>query len=267
MSAMDNKANSRLDVSDGIARLTLTRPQTLNALNRPLLREMIDALDHIRERDDVRVLVIAGEGRAFSSGADLGGGSSAAGSAGFDAGEVLEQFYNPLIERMHGLSVPIVSSVQGLAVGAGCMIALSADIVLAARSAYFLQAFINVGLVPDAGSMWLLPRLVGRARAQAMMMLGERIPAETACEWGLIYAVVDDDQLAARIDEIAIKLASGPTRAYALIRHGVRAALEQSLSETLMTERRAQFEAGRSADFAEGVASFREKRRPKFIGR
>ena len=257
----------RLEKADSIARLTLARPEQLNPLSRPLLSEFISALDDVRDRGDVRVLVLAGEGRAFSSGADLSSGGSPAGSAGFDAGQVIEDYYNPLIERMFALPVPIVAAVHGPVVGAGCMIALSADIVIATKSAYFLQAFANVGLVPDAGSMWLLPRLAGRARAQAMMMLAERISAETARDWGMIYEAVDDDQLRARVDAIAAKFATGPTRAYGLIRRGVRAALEQPLSETLAMERRAQFEAGNTADFKEGVMAFREKRRPVFQGR
>lgn len=259
----------RLETAGGIARLTLARPDALNALSRPLLAEIMSALDVVRDGGEARVLVITGEGRGFSSGADIsgGGGGTAAGTPGFDAGDVLDQYYNPIIERMFDLPIPIVSGVHGPVAGAGCMIALAADVTIAARSAFFLQAFANIGLVPDAGSMWLLPRLVGRARAMAMMLLAERIPAETAQEWGLVYEVVDDDALAGRIDAIAEKLANGPTRAYALIRRGVRQALDGTLSETLVYERRAQLEAGRSPDFAEGVAAFREKRRPQFTGR
>jgi 2-(1,2-epoxy-1,2-dihydrophenyl)acetyl-CoA isomerase len=257
----------RVEKAHGIARLTLARPEQLNALSRPLLGELNRALDDIRDAGDARVLMLAGEGRAFSSGADLSRDGSPAGAAGFDAGQVLEDYYNPLIERMFALPIPIVAAVQGPVVGAGCMIALSSDIVIAARSAYFLQAFTNVGLVPDAGSMWLLPRLIGPARAQMMMMMAERIPAEKAREWGMIYEVVDDGALRPRADTIAAKLAAGPTRSYELIRRGVRMALQQSLSEALAMERRAQCDAGNTADFLEGVAAFREKRRPVFQGK
>ncbi len=257
----------RLEIADGIARLTLARPESLNSLSRTLLGEVIAALDAVRDGGEARCLVITGEGRGFSSGADLSGGGSPAGSPGFDAGAVLEDFYNPLIERMFALPIPILCGVQGAVAGAGCMIALAADITVAARSAFFLQAFANAGLVPDAGSMWLIPRLVGRARAMAMMLLAERVPAETAVDWGMIYEVVDDTALADRLTVLAAKLAGGPTRAYSLIRHGVREAMESSLTEALAIERSAQREAGDSADFLEGITAFREKRRPRFTGR
>lgn len=259
--------NILLEKTSALATISLNRPEALNALNRPLLCELIDVLDRLRDEKTTRALILKGVGRAFSSGADLAGGSSTGiGSAMFDAGDVLEKFYNPLMERFVALPFPVVSVVHGAAVGAGCAIALAADFVIAARSAYFLQAFIHVGLVPDAGMTWLLPRLIGRARAQAAMMLGDKISAEKAADWGLIYEAVDEDQLAARVDALAAKLVQGPTHAYTLIRRGIHAALDQSFAQALAAERVAQLEAGRTLDFTEGVAAFREKRRPSFIG-
>jgi 2-(1,2-epoxy-1,2-dihydrophenyl)acetyl-CoA isomerase len=253
-----------LSVDGGIARLRLNRPASLNALSRPLLGEMIAVLDHLSTMPAVRVLLMSGEGRGFSSGADFSDGSSLAGTPGFDAGAALEQYYNPLMERLFMLPIPVIAALRGPVAGAGCMIALAADIVIAARSAYFLQAFVNIGLVPDAGSSWWLPRLVGPARASAMMMLGEKIPAEMALEWGMIYGVVDEEELDAKSDTIAMKLAAGPNRAYGLIKQAARAALNMSFSEALGNERRNQEVAGNSPDFREGLAAFREKRKPCF---
>jgi 2-(1,2-epoxy-1,2-dihydrophenyl)acetyl-CoA isomerase len=257
--------NITFAIEDGIARLSLNRPETLNALSRPLLRELLEALD-LAARSPVRVLVLRGEGRGFSSGADLSGGGSPAGSPGFDAGQVLEDYYNPLMERFFALPFPIVSSLHGPVVGAGCMIALAADVVIAARSAYFLQAFVNIGLIPDAGSTWWLPRLIGPGRALAMMMLGERVPAETAAAWGMIHEAVDDADLAARTDALAQRFGKGPTRAYGLIRQAVREGLSQAFGQSLSLERAGQRAAGNSGDFLEGVTAFREKRKAAFTG-
>lgn len=245
----------------GIAKLTLNRPEALNALKAEMLSEIIHALDRVRDENTARVLLMTGAGRAFSSGADLTAGTST------DLGSKVEDYYNPIMERLFALPIPFITAVNGLAVGAGCALALSGDIVLAARSSYFLQAFINIGLIPDAGTTWLLPRVIGRARAQAMMMLGERIPAETAAEWGMIYRLVEDDALASEAQALANKLAKGPTRAYALIRQGIRYSLDHSLTETLGAERINQMLAGRTEDFSEGVAAFREKRAAVFKGR
>lgn len=256
-----------LTIDDGVARLKFNRPDALNALSRPLLDEIISALDRLRDGGEARVLVLSGSGKGFSSGADLSVQSSLAGATAFDAGAVLERYYNPLMERLFALPIPVVAAVHGAVVGAGCMLALAADIIVAQRSTYFLQAFVNVGLVPDAGSMWLLPRLIGRTRALSMMMLGERVAAAQALEWGMISELVEDGALGTRTDEIAAKLAKGPTRSYALIRQGVRAALEQPLTCALQIEREAQRQAGSSSDFREGVAAFREKRRAVFTGK
>ncbi|HVN43581.1 MAG TPA: enoyl-CoA hydratase-related protein [Steroidobacteraceae bacterium] len=245
----------------GIATLTLNRPATLNALNRSIVAELIDAFDRVRDEHVARALLITGAGRAFSSGAELAGGLPQ------DCGAELETHYNPLLERLMALPLPVICAVNGPAAGAGCSLALAADIVLAARSAYFLQAFINIGLVPDVGSTWMLPRIVGRARAQAMMLLGERIPAERAEQWGMIYRCVDDAALGPESLAIATKLANGPTRAYALLRQALRESLECSLTESLQIERTNQWHAGRTQDFLEGVTAFLGKRPPSFQGK
>jgi 2-(1,2-epoxy-1,2-dihydrophenyl)acetyl-CoA isomerase len=259
------------DEADGVATLTINRPERLNSLNTDVIREMIDAVDKIRDGiSTARCLVLTGAGRGFSSGADLGGGGAGGGGGGsgpIDAGKVLETHFNVLLERLFALPVPLVTAVNGPAAGAGCSYALAGDIIVAAKSAYFLQAFVNIGLVPDVGSTWMLPRMIGRARATRMMMLGERIPAAQAYEWGMVSEVVDDAELMVRTMEIAKKLAAGPTKALTLIRTGIRDCMDKTLTEALMVERRNQMHAGRSADFGEGVMAFLQKRPASFTGK
>jgi 2-(1,2-epoxy-1,2-dihydrophenyl)acetyl-CoA isomerase len=259
------------DEADGVATLTINRPDRLNSLNTEVIREMIDAVDRIRDGlSDARCLLLTGAGRGFSSGADLGGGGAGGGGGGsgpIDAGKVLETHFNVLLERLFALPVPFVTAVNGPAAGAGCSYALAGDIIVAAKSAYFLQAFVNIGLVPDVGSTWMLPRMVGRARATRMMMLGERIPASQAYEWGMVSELVEDAELMTRATEIAKKLAAGPTKALTLIRTGIRDCMDKSLTEALMVERRNQMQAGRSADFGEGVMAFLQKRPAQFSGK
>jgi 2-(1,2-epoxy-1,2-dihydrophenyl)acetyl-CoA isomerase len=263
--------NLTLDIQNHVAILAFNRPQTLNAITIELIDDFNTALDDIlKPTSIVRCLLLTGTGRGFSSGANLTDGMIGEGvmdSAQIDTGQVLETHLNPLLERLMELPIPFVTAVNGAAAGAGCSLAIAGDIVLAARSAYFLQSFVNIGLVPDAGSTWLLPRLIGKARAQAMMMLGERVPAEKAADWGMIYEVVEDDQLMTRALDIANKLANGPTVTLGLIRRSVKFALEHSLTDQLRRERADQLTAGRTADFAEGVSAFTGKRPAVFQGR
>jgi 2-(1,2-epoxy-1,2-dihydrophenyl)acetyl-CoA isomerase len=255
--------NIRLDISPAaVATITLDRPDSLNALNAQLIEEMRMALGSLVDAG-ARCLLITGAGRAFSSGADL----VADGGLPDDVGEALETHLNPLIEDVFDLPVPVVAAVRGPCAGAGCSLALAADIVVAARSAYFLQAFINIGLVPDAGATWLLPRLAGRARAMEMMMLGERIPAEQAAAWGMISRMVEDEDLETEAIALATRLAQGPTLAYTLLRKLARDAEQAPLSDALAAERRAQTLAGRSGDFKAGVMAFIQKRQPTFDGK
>jgi 2-(1,2-epoxy-1,2-dihydrophenyl)acetyl-CoA isomerase len=213
--------------------------------------------------DGARCLLLTGAGRGFSSGADL----ASSGGLPEDVGLALERHFNPLMEAIAACPVPVVAAVNGPAAGAGASLALMADIVLAGRSAYFLQAFVNIGLVPDAGATWLLPRLAGRARAMEMMMLGERISAQKAAEWGMISRVVEDEFLAEEALTLAANLARGPTRALGLIRRLARDAEQSSLTDALAAERIAQREAGETEDFKQAVFAFLQKRQPTFEGR
>ena len=244
-----------------VATITLARPDSLNALNAAMVDELCGAVGSL-EGSGARCLLITGEGRGFSSGADLASG----GGLPDDAGMALEKHFNPLIQALFALPIPVVSAVNGPAAGAGCSLALAADIVIAARSAYFLQAFVNVGLVPDAGATWLLPQLAGRARAMEMMMLGERIPAEKALEWGMIARLVEDQDLAEEAVALATSLAQGPTVALGLIRQLARNSAQLSLADALAAERVAQREAGKTEDFRAAVLSFLQKRQPQFRG-
>jgi 2-(1,2-epoxy-1,2-dihydrophenyl)acetyl-CoA isomerase len=246
----------------GFATITLARPETLNSLARQTVDELRAAVEQVGA-SEARCLLVTGEGRGFSSGADLASG----GGLPDDAGEALEKHFNPLIEALFDLPIPVVAAVHGPAAGAGCSLALSADIVIAARSAYFLQAFVNIGLIPDAGATWLLPRLAGRARAMEMMMLGERVSAEQAEAWGLISRVVEDEHLASEAVLLATRLAKGPTVALGLIRKLARDAEQLSLGEALAAERVAQRTAGESQDFKSAVMAFLQKHQPRFEGR
>ena len=257
----------RLHLQDAVAVVTLNRPQRLNAAPPPMFDEIGAAL-RLLPGLGARALVITGEGRAFCSGADLQNRSSDAGvSRGTQAHRSLTQHYAPTMLALAHVPVPVITAVNGVAAGIGCSLALAGDFTLAARSAYFLQAFVNIGLVPDGGASWMLARLVGKARATQMMLLGERIPAEQAQDWGLIYKAVDDATLMADAMALATRLAQGPTLALGLMRQGLARALEQSYEQALATEAAHQHLAGDSADAAEGGKAFLERRKPVFQGR
>lgn len=256
-----------LAIADQVATLTLNRPDRLNAFTSKMHEELRGALEQIRAPGAARCLVVTGAGRGFCAGADLSDRQPSSDGGAPDLGQSLEKNYNPFILALRALEMPLVAAVNGPCAGAGMSLALACDIVIAARSASFLQAFCNIGLVPDAGSTYFLPRLAGRARAAGMALLGEKISAETALDWGLIWKVVDDAALMAEAGAVAKKLASGPTKGLALIRQALDKSWSNDLATQLDVERDAQRLAGRTQDFAEGVAAFLQKRPARFQGR
>lgn len=251
-------------IADNIATITLNRPERLNAMPPQMADEISDALDNL---DGARALVITGEGRAFCSGADLQarGGAAAIGASGpYGA---LTRSYNPTMVKLSKLNVPIITAVNGPAAGVGCSLALCSDFAIAGKSAYFLQAFVNIGLVPDGGASWMLPRLIGKARATQMMLLGEKISGDQAADWGLIYKCVEDGDLMAEALALATKLANGPSLALGIMRQNIATALEMDYASALLREAEGQRIAGASADAMEGGISFLQKRKPVFQGK
>lgn len=255
------------EVSDGIARLTLNRPERLNSFNTVMHAEVREALASLRQDGSARVLILTGAGRGFCAGQDLGDRVVAADGAPPDLGQSIENFYKPLILALRQLPLPVIAAVNGVAAGAGANIALACDLVIAARSANFIQSFSRIGLVPDSGGTWFLPRLVGHARAMGLALLGDKLPAEQAVQWGLIWRCVDDGQLADEVGAIARHLASAPTRGLARTKQAMLSSWGHSLEQQLDVERDYQQELGRSADYAEGVAAFMDKRSARFTGR
>jgi len=256
-----------VSVEDGVLAATLNRPEKLNAFNPEMHAELRAALERALEDTAVRAVLLTGAGRAFCAGQDLSERNTAPGAAPIDLSVSLGANYNPLVRRMRALPKPIVCAVNGVAAGAGANIALAGDIVLAARSASFVQAFAKLGLVPDSGGTYFLPRLVGTARAMGLALLGERLSAEDAERWGLIWKAVDDEDLAGEAADLSRALAAGPTRGYGLLKKAIYASASNGLDAQLDLERDLQREAGFTEDYREGVAAFKEKRAPRFKGR
>lgn len=246
-----------------VLRLTLDRPDRLNAAPPAMFDEIRAAL---AQADGARAVLIEGAGRAFCSGADVGGGALNAPDPQQATHDALTHHYNPALQALADLPIPVVSAVRGAAAGIGCSLALAADFCVAARDAYFLQAFVNIGLVPDGGATWMLPRLIGRARAIEMMMLGERVPAAQALDWGMIHKVVDGDALDETAMALARRLAAGPTVALGLMRRSLAHALDHDYPSAMANEADAQRQARGSADAVEGGMAFLQKRKPQFRG-
>lgn len=252
---------------EGVCRITLNRPDKLNAVNAAMHTALYAALEAAGRDDAVRAVLLTGAGRAFCAGQDLGDRDPAMAGDPPDLGAILERTYNPLIRLLRALDKPVVCAVNGVAAGAGASLALACDIVLAARSARFIQAFSRIGLVPDSGATWTLPHLVGEARAKGLALTGTPLAAETAADWGLIWGVVADGLLMDEARTLAAELAAGPTVGLGLTKRAIQAAGGNSLDAQLDLERDLQREAGVSADYAEGVSAFLEKRTPAFTGR
>ena len=263
----ENAGPVLLEKRDGWRKLILNRPDKLNSVNAEMHSALSRALAEVRADPAARALLLTGAGRAFCAGQDLGERAVSPDGNPPDLGESLRTRYNPLLLAIAGLPVPVVCAVNGAAAGAGANLALACDFVLAAKSAKFIQAFCNIGLIPDSGGTWILPRLVGAPRARAMALLGGPVPAETAAEWGMIFKCAEDDALEAEAEALAEKLARGPTLAYGMTKRALLAGATNSLAEQLALEANLQSRAGESADYAEGVSAFREKRPAVFRGR
>ena len=257
----------QFEIRDGVARLTLNRPDRLNSFNDAMHAEVRDALAAVRGDASARVLLLTGAGRGFCAGQDLSDRAVAPGAAPVDLGASIERNYRPLVLALRALPVPTVCAVNGVAAGAGANLALACDLVVATRSASFIQAFCKIGLIPDSGGTHFLPRLVGGARAKGLAMLGDKLSADQAEAWGLIWRCVDDEAFASTVDALVAQLAVAPTRGLVAARQAIDAAWGNPLDVQLDLERDLQRELGNGADYREGVAAFLAKRAPRFTGR
>jgi 2-(1,2-epoxy-1,2-dihydrophenyl)acetyl-CoA isomerase len=252
---------------NGIARITLNRPERLNSFTTAMHAELRDALAAVENDATARVLLLTGAGRGFCAGQDLADRAVAPGGAPVDLGASIENNYRPLVLTLRSLAMPVVCAVNGVAAGAGANIALACDIVIASKSASFIQAFCKIGLIPDSGGSYFLPRLVGTARAMGLALSGDRLSAEQAAAWGMIWQCVDDDQFSAAVENLVAQLAQAPTRGLAAIKRALYASTGNTLEVQLDLERDLQRALGYGADYREGVAAFLEKRAPRFSGR
>jgi 2-(1,2-epoxy-1,2-dihydrophenyl)acetyl-CoA isomerase len=257
----------KFEITGGAARLTLNRPDRLNSFNEQMHADVARAFDAIDADKSVRVLLLTGAGRGFCAGQDLADVGVSPADGPVNLGDKVQRLWAPLIRRLVGFAFPTVCAVNGVAAGAGASIAIACDLVLAAKSAKFIQSFAGIGLVPDSGATWHLPRLIGQARALGITMTGEPLPAERAAEWGLIWKAVDDDKLVAEADALVEKFAQAPTLGLARTRQLIRNSWNRTLDQSLDAERDGMHELGASADYAEGIAAFLEKRKPNFTGK
>jgi 2-(1,2-epoxy-1,2-dihydrophenyl)acetyl-CoA isomerase len=258
--------NIVLEVDGGVAMLTLNRPERLNSFNEAMHLDVRQALDSVRASRTIRALVLTGAGRGFCTGQDLNDRKVSPGAAPVDLGASIDTYYKPLVLALRSLPIPVIAAVNGAAAGAGANIALACDIVVAARSAVFIQAFSRLGLIPDAGGTYFLTQRLGAPRALGLAFFADKLPAEQAEAWGLIWRCVDDAALMPTVKQMAAQLAAGPTKGYARTKQAIYAAERQSLEQQLDLERDTQRELGYGHDYREGVAAFLEKRAPRFTG-
>ena len=261
-----NEETVLFEAKDGVGIITLNRPDKLNSFNEVQHKALAKALDTVESDPSIRCLLLTGAGRGFCAGQDLSDRNVAPGSASVDLGETIGTYYNPLIKRLHNSDIPTICAVNGVAAGAGANLALAFDIVLAARSAKFVQVFSNIGLIPDSGGTYILPRNLGQARAMGLALLATPLKAEQAKEWGLIWDVHDDDILYGEAFKMAASLANRPTLGFKLTRKAIRQSFDNPLAKQLELEQKWQQQAGFSHDYKEGVSAFMSKRKPEFKG-